>query len=155
MAHATPVGPPPAVEIVGLLFGQPLAQMLKVVLEADIPDRLAGGAQSSEQLASASGFKPAPLGRVLGALTVFELLTEPEPNTFALGRLGCALMRDDPSYARDVVALEPFIEACWQQLPAVLQSGRTGPEAAYGAAIFEYFEVHPDHRAMFDRAMTG
>ncbi|QBJ98126.1 methyltransferase [Rhodococcus sp. ABRD24] len=131
------------------------AQILNDAAELEIADRLAHGAQSSIELAAATGTHAPSLRRLLRALTALGVLEQCDADRFALTDLGAQLRKDAPDTVRDVVR---FLcsEGAWSSWGDSLHSLRTGETAFehnYGMQAFEYLGQHPEEAAKLNGAM--
>jgi DNA-binding transcriptional ArsR family regulator len=82
-----------------LINGYQVTQAMSVATGLGVPDLLAGGPRSAEDLAEAAGADPAALYRLLRALAALGLLAERDDGparTFALTELGGLLRSDAP-----------------------------------------------------------
>jgi hypothetical protein len=149
---ATPAAPPadgvpavpPTVQVFQMFFGVLVTQIVLTMTEYDIPERLAGGARTSSELADATGLHEPSLHRVLRTATGLGLVSQDGDGRFGLGPLGeAARQYDHLSWAFPVLT----------QLSGVLQTGKTGFELAYGKELFDWLEDHPDEGANFDRVI--
>src|SRR5688572_4267169 len=98
---------PPAAAASQLLFqlgtGHFVASALQVVVRLGIPARLSDGAQTSAELASATGVQEDPLYRVLRALASVGLFDETSPRRFALTAAGEFLRPGVPGSMHDMM----------------------------------------------------
>lgn len=123
--------------------------------ELRLADALAGGPRTVEQLADALDCRADALRRLLRTLSRKDIFAEPEPDVFALGRLGELLRSDHPISLR---------EANLPWLPNVLSladlahSVRTGLPSfdhVHGTDLWHYLATHPDDAELFDRQMRS
>jgi hypothetical protein len=135
-----------------------LSQAIYVLTKLGIPDLLAAGSKTCEQLAQATGAHPPSLHRLLRALTAWEVLTEPVAGTFALAPLGACLASDAPNSARSIVLMfgsENFWTT-WGDLLHCVKTGETAFAHLFGVpGTFDYLADHPDDAALFNAAMTN
>ena len=135
-----------------------LSQAIYVLTRLGIPDRLAAGAKTCEQLAQATAAHAPSLHRLLRALTAWDILTEPTPGNFALAPLGACLRSDAPNSARSIVLLfgsENFW-ATWGDLLHCVKTGETAFAHLFGVpGTFDYLADHPEEAALFNAAMTN
>jgi O-methyltransferase domain/Dimerisation domain len=135
-----------------------LSQAIYVFTRLGIPDLLAAGAKTCEQLAQATGAHAPSLHRLLRAPTAWEILTEPAPGSFALAPLGVCLRSDAPDSARSIVLMfgsENFW-ITWGDLLHCVRTGETAFAHLFGVpGTFDYLADHPDDAALFNAAMTN
>jgi hypothetical protein len=106
-------------------------------------------------LARAIGADATALTRLLRTLVSLGILTQPQPQTYALTALGAVLRSDHPDSMRDLliaVTDPPHVQA-WSNLHESVVSGQPMVPALFGMPIFAYYAAHPDERASFSRAM--
>ncbi len=138
-----------------------LARALYVLVQLDVPDLLAADSLSGAELADRLRIQPGPMRQLLRAGASAGLFTahdDPRGITrYSLTDAGTALTRDHPSATRDLITC--FEGPIWRDsltaLPARVADGRTGPEIAHGAPLFELLRNDPQAGASFDRLMTA
>ncbi|RJO70660.1 hypothetical protein D5S18_25965 [Nocardia panacis] len=138
-----------------------LARALYALVQLDIPDLVAANSLSSPELAGKVGVDPGPLRQLLRAGASAGLFTTREDShgvtRYSLTDAGMALTKDHPSATRDLITC--FEGPIWREsltvLPARVAGGRTGPEIAHGAPLFELLSNDPEAGAAFDRLMTA
>src|SRR5689334_19945910 len=85
-----------AQQLLGMLQGYFLAQVVHVFATLGIADHLASGPQTSEALARLTACDPGALHRLLRTAVWFGLLEQRRPGGFALLPLGALLRSDAP-----------------------------------------------------------
>src|SRR5262249_3188016 len=122
-----------------------------------LADLLAAGPRTVEELARATGTHAGSLQRLLRALASQGVLTEAEPQRFALTPLGAALRSDAPGAARATIMTlaGDWQWKAWDHFLYSLQTGKPGMVRAFGMGVFEYLATHPEHSANFNEAMVG
>ncbi len=143
-------------QLFGLITGYHVSQALRAVVTLGIPDRLAHGPRTSDDLARETETHAGALYRVLRFLTGAGLFEEVAPRTFGLTALGAGLRSDVPGtlHTTTLMLLDP---ANWQAWGEVLHSLRTGTSAfehVHGQEIFAYLRAHPTTARIFNEAMT-
>ncbi|SHG69801.1 methyltransferase [Streptoalloteichus hindustanus] len=156
---ARPAGPRDDLDLAGrmreMLFSHLVSRCLCAVAHLDVPDLLADGALPVAELATRTGAHPAALRRVLRALVLFEVFTEPAPDVFALTPLGATLRRDAPASARpSALLVGGVVGTAWNELPRSVRTGQPAFEEAFGAGFFDYLERRPEVRAVFARSQA-
>jgi hypothetical protein len=120
-----------------------------------IPDLLADGPRSTEDLARATKTEPRALGRMLRLVATAGILTESAPMRFALTPLGEYLRSDVPRSLRAWVRMTG--STMWYRTLAdglySLQNDRPCFEHALGAPFFDYLAQREDESAVFNQAM--
>ena len=93
-----PVAQRQARALFDLCAGFVYSQILAACVQLDLFEKLAGGAKSAEDVASACNLSPAEAKRLLEAATALQLVARRAGGRFGLGMLGAAL-RANPSIA--------------------------------------------------------
>ena len=156
MSQPTPELPPHA-PVIDLMMSTVLSRALYAVTERGVPDLLADGPRTPEELASKVGVQPVPLLQVLRALAAEGLFTQGDDGRFGLTPAGETLVSGHPTAARDMVVTFGG-PAMWQALGAmkeIVETGRTGFDLAHGQPIFDYVRQHPELEASLNRTMIA
>jgi SAM-dependent methyltransferase len=138
-----------------LATGHWVSQAVGVVARLGVPDQLADGPRSSDELARAVGAQPGALFRVLRMLASIGVFEESARGVFALTPLGETLRSDTPGSVRDFAIAETAF-GHWQPWGRLLESVSTGqPQAreALGIELWQWYGEHPEEAAFFSRAM--
>jgi predicted O-methyltransferase YrrM len=148
---------PPHAPIAELTFAAVLSRALYAVTERGIPDLLAGGPATAEELAAKVGAHPTALFQMLRSLASAGFFTQDDDGRFGLNPASETLVDGHPTAARDLVLTfnSPGFYAAVGEMPAVLTTGRTGVQIAFGVSAFEYLRQHPDVEATFNRMMIA
>ncbi len=130
-------------------------QSLYVVAKLGIPDLLAGGPKTAEELARKVGVQPRPLFRVMRTLAARGVFTQDAHDRFGLTSLGQPLRSDHRETVRHSVIMhgELHYRAAGELLHTV-RTGETAFDHLYGKGMFAYFEDHPEDSETFNRAMS-
>jgi O-methyltransferase/methyltransferase family protein len=146
------VGALPVAELRSLISGYRITQALHVAAVLGVPDQLADGPRTSDELATRVGAHAPSLYRLLRALAGVGVL-EQDGSRFALAPLGEALRVELADWA--AFSGSAPIWSAWGEL---LHSVRTGENAfrhIYGTDIWQFREEHPDESDLFDRGMVA
>jgi hypothetical protein len=132
------------------------AQAIYAAAKLRIPDLLASGPKTVEELASDCGAHAPALERLLRALATLEMFAPAPDGRFHNTPLTEMLCSDHPQRLRDGALLlpAPFL---WRPLGDLYESVRTGEPAfqrVFGQRFFEYLATHPGDAAVFNAAMT-
>ena len=121
-----------------------------------IPDLLADGAKSSEELAEATATHAPSLYRLLRALAYLGILEESEPRCFALTEFGAPLRSDAPEsvWATTLLFCGEGVWQSWGGLLSSVQTGATSFDANSGTDPFTHFAEDPEASATFNQAMS-
>lgn len=143
----------PAVRIRRLLYGQLLSRALCVVAASRVPDVLAAGPRTAEEVAAQVAANPRALRQMLRALSVFDVFVEHPDGTFGLTPVGRALCTDTWASALPTALLVGGeIGRAWNELDVTLHSGLPSFGAVFGLDFFSYADLKPELRATFDRS---
>lgn len=139
-----------------LVFGFFPSAVLSVAVRLRIPDLLADGAKSSDELAAATDSDPPSLHRLLRAAAYLGILEETEPGRFGLTDLGALLRSDDPRSMAATTQLfcGEHVWRAWGDLMAGVQTGRPSYERGIVAEPFVEFGADPEQSRNFNRAMS-
>jgi hypothetical protein len=144
-------------ELARLVDGFRVTQAIHAAVELGIPDLLAEGERTADDLAKASGADPSALYRLLRALASLGVLHEAEGARFSLTPLGEPLRGDVPGSLRGWVRLtgRDHVWRSWGNLANAVRSGKNSFRQLYGTGVFEWRAEHPEESAIFDEAMTS
>ena len=153
----TQPGPPPHAPILELTFATVVARALYAVTERGVPDLLADGPATPDEIVAKVGGHPVAMLQMLRALAGAGLFTQGADGRFGLTPASETLVTGHPTAARDMVVSigGPAFSAAMDAMPAVLETGRTGIEIALGTSFFDYLRRHPDQEASFNRMMIA
>ena len=82
MAHQRSAAESPAVTAIRMTMGHWVAQFVSVACELRIPDLVAGGPRTADELASECGADPGAMLRLLRALASLEVLAQTGDGTW-------------------------------------------------------------------------
>ncbi|GAA3391675.1 methyltransferase [Cryptosporangium minutisporangium] len=135
-----------------LMDGYLATQLLYVAASLDLPEALADGPRTADELAEVVDADPAALARVLRGLAAEDVLDEDGDGRFALTELG-TLLRDSlrgPAVVRGGL----YFRAAAGLLDAVRRGG-TAFAHVYGEPFFDYLDQNPDAGSAFQDSMAG
>jgi hypothetical protein len=141
-----------ASQLLSLISGNWTTQALFVAAKLGIPDLLASGPRTSQDLAQAAGAHPPSLHRLLRALTTLEVVEERGDGAFELLPMGELLKSDSPLSVRSWALYNG--EYLWQTWGRLLESVQTGESARtrlFGTEGFEHLERDPQMAAVLTR----
>ena len=150
-------GESPSVALTRLVNGYQVSYALHAAATLGIADLLAGGTDSVDELAAATGCQAGPLYRLLRALAAAGVLHEEPDWRFTLTAMGNCLRSDaaDPVGPWAMLAGQPYVHRAWEALPHSLRTGETAFRHVHGADVWDYRARHPEQSAIFDAAMSG
>ena len=139
-----------------LIFGFFPSQVLYVAARLRIPNLVADGAKSSEELAEATATHAPSLYRLLRALAYLGILEESEPGRFALTEFGAPLRSDAPEsvWATTQLFCSEGAFRTWAELLSSVQTGATSFNRNSGTDPFTHFAEDREASATFNQAMS-
>ncbi|MGC1456863.1 MAG: methyltransferase [Steroidobacteraceae bacterium] len=141
--------------LLDLINGSWVAQACYVVARLGIPDLLASGPRTAEELAAATATHAPALRRLLGALGSVDICRQRADGCFEMTQLG-ALLRVDVPCSMRAWALQWGGEA-WQVWANLLHSIKTGHSARAlitGDEGFGHLDRDPQAAQIFNQAMV-
>src|SRR5687767_3659659 len=129
-----------------MLFGAWTAKVLAEIVRLDVPDALAQGPMTADELVSKAGVRahPVALHRALRACAALGVVTEDSAGRFGPTRLSALLTRDAPG------TLKRFVEysggtlwKVWTGLPEGLATGASQARSQLGMDFFDYLQANP------------
>lgn len=150
---------PRAVRLIELSQTGWLAHALGTFAELGVADAFTGDEPvTPATLAERVGCDAEALRRLLQALTVTEVVEEPEPGRFTLTEMGRMLGSDHPSSLHNLATAMnvPWILDSFANLTRTVRTGKPGIEPATGHAHYwHYLEQNPEQRDQFHHGMAS
>lgn len=139
-----------------LVNGFRASQLVRLAAQLRIPDLVADGPRSPEELGTATGIDADRLRRALRGLAALGVLVETEDGRFACTEVGELIREAVPgSLSSLALMLLPESYRAWDHLLETVRSGRTGYEIAYGVSLWELLGRDPEYAERFNRAMVA
>ena len=134
-----------------------ISKALATVIKLDIPDKLANGSKTAEELAEETGTYAPFLYRLLRFLTGFNIFAEDENKHFALTSLSDILRSDVPDSPREWVMFNPqsWRWEVWQAMMDVVLTGENSYKHIYQKDAYEVFAEKPEYALGFTQAMKS
>lgn len=149
---------PPEVTVIERSVGLIDTKALGVVAELGVPDRLADGPRTAEELADACGADADALGRLLRYLVGRGVFRRARDGRFRNNRASDLLREERAGSLRAWArtASSEWHVAMWKNLDHAVRTGHSGAEAAFGHSFWEHLtEVDPAAGALFDEGMAS
>jgi hypothetical protein len=141
-------------QLIQMVQGYWVTQIVAVIARLRVPDHLAGGPRSGDELSEATGANADALRRLLFAGVTIGLLRPAGADRFALGPPGELLRSTEGSLRDFAIALAaPSLYRPFERLYDAVLTGEPVDEAVLGVDVWRYLEEHPDEGATFARAM--
>ncbi len=144
----------PTTRMMQLILGKWISRPIHVAAQLGIADLLAGGPMHSDELAEATDSHGPSLFRLLRALAVAGILTQPEPRLFALTPLGECL-QSGALRAQALLFHSSWHDQAWAQLLHSVKTGESGFEKAFGTPAFSWLQEHPEAAELFTAATAA
>lgn len=131
------------------------AQSLAAFCELDLPEALAGGPKTADDLTALGYGERERLFRLLRALAAYGVTRYVGSGRFALGHLGKALIGE-----HSVAPMIRYANAAWHTgaytcLAEAVRKNTSGFDLNEGKPLFGYFAEHREAGALFDAAMQS
>jgi len=152
-----PVSPQSSMALRRLINGYQVTQAIRVATILGIPDLLADGPRTSDDLAAATGTHRGALYRLLRALAAAGIFREEGEQQFALTELGKRLRTDVPDSLAGWAAFvgEPYHWLVWGDLLHSVQTGEDAFHHVHGTDPWTFRASDPERSIGFDRAMAA
>src|SRR5262249_32089445 len=139
-----------------LIFGFFPSAVLSVVARLRIPDLVAGGPKSTDELAGATNTHAPSLYRLLRAAAYLGILEETEPRHFGVPDMGALLRSALPEsmWATTQLFCGEHVWRAWGDLMGGAQTGKPSFERGIGSPPFTEFAQDRDRATNFNRAMS-
>jgi hypothetical protein len=141
-------------KLLGVLSGSWLAQACYAVVKVGVPDLLAEGPRTVDDLAAASGADAGVLYRLLRALAASGVFRQPAAQTFAHNQVSELLRTDAPGSAHLIALMHG--EEVFRSFAEIMHTVHTGEPAfehVYGMTFYRYLDANPEAARTFNEAM--
>ena len=139
-----------------MLDGFAISQIVCAAAQLEIPEHLATGPLTAEQLAARTATQVEPLRRLMQAWCLLGLLRQDDdPGRHHGTPLLELLGKDSPRSLAGMARLygQEYYQA-WGQLLHTVRTGRSGFEHHHRASLWSYLAEHEEAATAFGRAMT-
>ncbi len=143
-----------------LLTGGMITGAVSTLARLGVPDHLASGPQSAEELAPKIGAQPVPLYRLMRACAGVGILAEGPDGKFSQTPMSEILRQRSSSYqgvslrGMAIMQSEEWHMRGWEILEYCVRTAKQAPEKIYGKPAFEALHERPHFAAVFHEAMT-
>jgi len=140
-----------------LALGYMPAMSLNVIVKLGVPDLLAAGPLSIQQLSQKTGINEDRLYRVMRALSTVGVFRETDRRSFAHTPVSELLRKDHPLSQHDMVnwMADPFHFRTYANLMRTVKTGESAMELAAGKPVFDFFRDDPEEGKVFNAAMVS
>jgi hypothetical protein len=151
---------PPEVQIVEMVMAQFVSRMVYLTAMLKLPDHLADGPKTAEELAALTSTHAPALYRVMRTLASLGLFTEDQSHEdkahrFALKPLGEVLKSGTPSHATALIMGGDLVARSLDHMLHSVQTGKTGFQNSFGVPLFDWLGSHPLEASLFNQTMVG
>jgi hypothetical protein len=148
--------PPPAA-IFGLVSGMWAAKAAATAASLRIPDVLALGPKTADEVAKAIGADAGAVYRLMRGVASVGVLSAEPGGRFALTPVGELLRSDVPGSMRSVLVAEmaPGHWLPWGDLEHSVRTGKPAAPKALGMDVWEYYKKNSEEGFQFAEAMSG
>lgn len=139
-----------------MLDGFAISQIVSAAALLEIPEHLAAGARTAEQLATATHTHVEPLGRLMQAWRLFGLLLQDEvPGRYRGTPLLALLGSESPRSLSGMARLygQEYYRA-WGELLHTVRTGRSAFEQHHGTSLWSHLADNDQAARAFAQAMT-
>jgi hypothetical protein len=128
-------------QMLTMITGYWVTQVLRAVAMFSVPEHLAAGAATAEQVAAAAGTEPEATSRLLRACVSLGLVTSPDGSCYQSTPLLETLRADRPASLRGMALAHgaPGHWQPWGQFPDAVRTGKRQTTTALGTEIFDYY----------------
>ncbi len=142
-------------DLLALFNGCRSTQLIYVAAKLQIPDLLAEGPKSSEELAREVRVNAQILHRVLRGLVILRVVVERDGGWFSLGPLGEYLRSGLRDSMRGLAILSGEVKyPLWSALLHTVRTGEPAFGHVFGSRLFDYYAAHPELSEHFDQTMV-
>lgn len=148
--------PPPAA-VFRLITGMWAAKAAGTAASLRIPDVLAQGPKTADEVARAIGANPAAVYRLMRGIASVGVLAATPDGKFGLTPVGEILRSDVPGSMRSAIVAEmaPGHWLPWGDLEHAVMTGQPSAPKALGMDIWEYYKKNAEEGFLFAEAMSG
>jgi len=135
--------PPPETQLWQMMLAQFVSRLIHLTATLKLPDYLADGPKTAEELALLTATHAPTLHRVLRTLASLGLFTEDDRLRFALRPMGEALKSGTPSHAAALIISGEVVSRSLDDLLYSVRTGEPAFEKAHGMPLFDWLAHHP------------
>lgn len=140
--------------LLGILAGSWVAQGLYALVTLGVPEALADGPRPVGQLADECGADAQALERLLRALALMGLFTQPSPGVFGLTSTTELLRGDVPGSVRlNALMQGDEIFRSFAEIMYTMRTGKPAFEKVYGSPFYAYLDANPTAAHTFNESM--
>jgi ubiquinone/menaquinone biosynthesis C-methylase UbiE len=144
----------PSIEAQRLVSGFRVFQMVVAACRLKLPDLVAAGPKSADELAASTGTHEPSLRRMLRGLAAWSFFFEQADRRFAATPISDTFRSDKPGLRNMTIMQSEEAYQAWADLMYTLQTGNPAFEHVFGKNRWEQLAGDPEAGAMFNAAMV-
>ena len=144
----------PSIESQRLVSGFRAYMMMVAACRLSIPDLLASGPKTADEVAASTKTHAPSIQRLLRGLVVWGVLAEMPDGRFASTPISDDFRSDRPGLRNLTIMLSEEGYQAWGELMYTLQTGNPAYDHLYGKSHFERLAEEPEMSAHFNAAMV-
>ena len=143
--------------LIQLLTGAWATQAVATAARLGIPDLLASGARTANEVASEAGADAAAAYRLLRALASLGVVERRADGRFANTAVGDRLRADVPGTFQDafIAETDSVHWRSWEKVADAVRTGRPQPKEVFGLAAFDYYTQNLSEGEQFGKSMRN
>lgn len=149
---------PPADQVLmQLLSGAWVTQAIATTARFGIPDALASGPKTADELAAKVGANAGATRRLMRMLTGIGVFARAEGSRYRLTELSERLREDTPGSLKHMFIAETdgVHWRSWEKVADAVRTGLPRPQAVFGTPAFDYYSKYKEEGEQFGRAMAN
>jgi ubiquinone/menaquinone biosynthesis C-methylase UbiE len=143
-----------SIEAQRIVSGFRVFQMVVAACRLEIPDLVATGPKTAEELAASTGMHAPSLRRILRGLEAWSFFEELADGRFAATPLSDNFRSDIPGFRNQAIMLSEGAYPAWGELMYTLRTGNPAFDHMHGKGLFEKLAEDPDVSSHFNAAMV-
>lgn len=153
---AAPEAPSVDQILMQLLAGAWVTQAVATAARLSIPDALAAGARTSDEIAAKVGADRGATKRLMRMLAGIGVFTA-ENGRYGLNAVSERLREETPGSLKHMFIAETdgVHWRCWEKSVDAVRTGLPRPKPVFGVPAFDYYAEHKDEGEQFGRAMAN
>ena len=140
-----------------LLAGAWVTQAIATAARLGIPDALASGPKTVDEIAAKAGANRGATKRLMRMLTGIGVFAPAEGGRYALNPLSERLREETPGSLKHMFIAETdgVHWRCWEKVADAVRTGLPRPKPVFGKPAFDYYAENKDEGEQFGRAMAN
>lgn len=145
-----------ALKLLDLIQSHRVTAVIYVAARLGIADLLSDGPKSLDEIVRATGADRAALARLLAALVTTGICVRAEPDRYALGDMGAALVAGaSPSFKEWAILEGGMLAEVWRGLLETVMTGKSAAQLLGFDSVFDLIARAPEDVRNFNAAMAN